>query len=346
MSRFPIVRALSGRPPDPPRGRRSVSWQLVAALAVGVLCLRFAHQRNALLMIIGLAAMIGSLLLTTPLAIRAVTARSGKLPVTGRLAWRELGRNQSRSAAALATVTMAVGISTAAVVITAANAHPSTAGNLSDRQVLISATDTRDSAVVPRRTASQTTALDKAAAQVAATLPTAALVPLSIAVDPAAPPSAGALSSGGLDAAQAVRQQGRQLTSYPIYLASPQLLATLGLNALQLATQWLLCGRSKRNLVVAVLAARTTASASGAANSRLHFLAASPRQPHRRRNPTTGWRYGAAGFYRRRNHSPPSSADARRALRAGAVGLAIEVRDPQTYLGLLRLVRSPSVESL
>lgn len=334
MARVPIVRALSGRPPDPARGRRSVV-AAVGALAVGVLCLRFAHQRNALLMIIGLAAMIGSLLLTTPLAIRAVTARSGKLPATGRLAWRELGRNQSRSAAALATITMAVGISTAAVVITAANAHPPTAGNLSDRQILISATDTRDSAVVPRRTASQTTALDKAAAQVAATLPTAALVPLSIAIDPAAPPSAGALSSGGLDAAQAVRQQGRQLTSYPIYLASPQLLATLGLNALQLATQgyyavdpsgtWSLLYSQREQLP-------TPAALQTHAYTSLPQVLVSPTvaATHHWMAVRSGW------LLQTPQPLTPEQLRAART-RAGAVGLAIEVRDPQTYLGLLRL---------
>jgi putative ABC transport system permease protein len=335
MARVPIVRALSGRPPDPPHGRRPV-LAAVAALAIGVLCLRFAHQRNALLMIVGLAAMIGSLLLTTPLAIRAVTARSGKLPVTGRLAWRELGRNQSRSAAALATITMAVGISTAAVVITAANAHPPTAGNLSDRQILISATDTRDSAVVPRRTANQTTALDKAAAQVAATLPTATLVPLSIAVDPAAPPSAGALSSGGLDAAQAVRQQGRQLTSYPIYLASPQLLATLGFNAQQLdpngyyaadpSGTWSLL-YAQRERLPAPLPLHTHIYTS------LPQVLVSPAVAAAHQ-----WVVARAGWLLQTPQ--PLTPEQLRATRnrAAAAGLAIEVRDPQTYLGRLRLM--------
>ncbi len=189
MARVPVVRALSNRPLDAPQAGRS-AVAAVAAFGVGVLCLRFAHQRNALLMITGLAAMIACVLLTTPLAIRALTARIGRLPLSGRIAWRELGRNQSRSAAALATVTIAVGISAAAVVITAANTHPASAGNLSNRQLLIAATDTRDPALVPPRTARQTNTLDNAAARLAATLPRAALIPLSLAVDPSAPPSA------------------------------------------------------------------------------------------------------------------------------------------------------------
>jgi putative ABC transport system permease protein len=335
MARMPIVRALSDRPPDPTHGRRPVV-AVAAALAVGVLCLRLAHQRNALLMIIGLAAMIAALLLTTPLVIRLVTARSGKLPVTGRLAWRELGRNQSRSAAALATVTIAVGISTAAVVITAANSHPSTTGNLSDRQVLISAADSRDNRVMPPRTTSQTTALDQAAAQVAATLPNATLVPLNIAVDPAAPPSAQAQASGGLDAAQAVQQHGRQLTSYPVYVASPQLLATLGFNAQQgnangyyaidPSGTWTLLYSQRQALPApaALHAHRYTA---------LPQVLASPAVVAAQH-----WTVVHAGWLLQTPQ--PVSPEQQRAARtrAAAVGLAIQTRDPQTYLGRLRLM--------
>ena len=336
MARVPIVRALSGRPPDPPPGRRP-ALAAVAALAVGVMCLRFAHQRNALLMITGLAAMIASLLLTTPLAIRAVTARSGKLPVTGRLAWRELGRNQSRSAAALATVTIAVGISTAAVVITAANAHPSTAGNLSDRQVLISTADTRDPTVIPRRTASRTTTLDTAAAQVAATLPNAALIPLSIAVDPAAPPSALAQATGGLDAAQAVRQHGSQLSSYPVYLASPQLLTTLGSNAQQPAATngyyaldpsgtWSLLYSQRQPLP-------TPAALHTHAYTSLPQVLVSPAVAAAQH-----WTVVRAGWLLQ-TPDPLTPHQLRAArTRAAAAGLAIQTRDPQTYLGRLRLM--------
>ena len=308
----------------------------VAALALGVVCLRFAHQRNALLMIIGLASMIGSLLLTTPFAIRAVTARSTKLPVTGRLAWRELGRNQSRSAAALATVTIAVGISAAAVVITAANTNPPTAGNLSDRQVVISATDARDPTVIPRRTASQTTALDNAAAQVAATMPSAALIPLSIAVDPTAPPSAQAQESGGLDAAQAVRRTGRQITSsYPLYVATPQLLAALDFNAheprpngyyaVDPSGSWsLLNSQRERVPTPTALHARSYTS--------LPQVLVSPAvvAVHHWTTVRAGW------LIQTPQALTPEQLRAART-RAAAVGLAIETRDPQTYLGRLRL---------
>jgi putative ABC transport system permease protein len=219
MARVPVVRALSNRPLDAPQGRRS-AFAALAALLVGVVCLRLAHQHNAFLMIIGLVATIAAILFSAPLALRLLTGRGARLPIARRLAWRELGRNLTRSAAALATVTMAVGIAAAAVVITAANTHPPTAGNLSDRQILIPATDTRDPAVTPPRTADQTNALDAAAAKVAATLPKATFIPLSLAVDPAAQRSPIAQATGGLDAAQVVRRLGGQVRTFPLYVAN------------------------------------------------------------------------------------------------------------------------------
>ena len=333
MARVPVVRALSDRPLDAPRSRRSALAAL-AALALGVVCLRLAHQRNAALMIIGLAAMIGAVLLTTPLAIRVLTARSRSLPVTARLAWRELGRNQSRSAAALATVTVAVGISAAAVVITAANAHPPTAGNLSDRQVLIPATDSRDPAVVPARTARQITALDHAAGQVAATVPPATLVPLSLAVDPAAPASAVARATGGLDAAQVVRRRGSQLTSYPLYVATPALLTALGIDPGQLdrheyfaidpAGTWSLL-YSQRAPIPEPAPLHVHAYTS------LPQVLVSPTVVTERH-----WRIARAGWLLQ-NPTTLGAAQQRAArMRAAQVGLAIETRDPQTYLGRLR----------
>jgi putative ABC transport system permease protein len=335
MAQVPVVRALSNRPPDAIPGRRSAAAAGVA-FAVGVLCLRLAHQRNALLMITGLAAMIGAVLLTTPLAIRALTTRSGRLPVTGRLAWRELGRNQSRSAAALATVTIAVGLSVSAVVITAANAHTPTSGNLSDRQILVHADVVRDPALVPPRTTSQDDALDKAADQVASTLPGADVLPLSLAVDPTAPPSAEAQASGELDAAQVVRQRDQRLQSYPLLLATPQLLASLGVDETQLAHHnlfaidptgtWSLLN-SEREPV----AAPAPLHADGYTS--LPQVLVSPAMVRARH-----WRAVRAGWLIQSPSPLTAEQDHAARIRAASVGLTIETRDPQTYLGRLRLI--------
>jgi putative ABC transport system permease protein len=335
MARVPVVRALSNRPPDTPPSRRT-AVAVGIAFVIGLICLRFAHQRNALLMIIGLAATICSVLLATPLAIRALTARSGRLPIAGRLAWRELGRNQARSAAALATVTMAVGISVSAVVITAANAHPAIAGNLSDRQILVHANAARNPALIPPRTSSQTDALDKAAGEIAAALPGAELIPLSVAVDPTAPPSDEAQASGELDAVQVVRQHGQQLQSYPLYIATPQLLATFGAAATQLDQNNLFAVDptgtwSLLNSRRAPAAAPAPLHAPGYTS--LPQVLISPAMVI-----TRHWRVVRAEWLIG-SPTPLTAQQNRTALtRAAGLGLAIETRDPQTYLGRLRLM--------
>ena len=335
MAKVPVVRALSNRPLDPPPGRRTAA-AAAAALMLGVLCLRFAHQRNALLMIVGLAAMIAAVLLTTPLAIRALTARSRRLPVTGRLAWRELGRNQSRSAAALATVTIAVGISVSAVIITAANTHPPTAGNLSARQILISATDARDSALVPPRTSSQTSSLDRAAAQVAAELPDASVIPLDIAIDPAAPKSAQAQVTGDLDAAQLIRRVGGQLSSYPLYVSSPQLLSAFGVHSAQRSPggyyaanptgTWSMLYSQKEPLPA-------PAPLRFASYTSLPQALVSPAVVAQRH-----WKTVRAGWLLETPHPLTTRQQQAARAQAAALGLHIETRDPQRYLGQLRLM--------
>ena len=335
MARVPVVRALSNRPLDPPQSRRTAA-AAAAALALGVLCLRFAHQHNALLMITGLVAMIAAVLLTTPLAIRALTAHSGRLPVTGRLAWRELGRNQSRSAAALATVTIAVGISVSAVIITAANTHPPSAGNLSTRQLLIHATDSRDPALIPPRTPSQTDSLDRAAAQVATVLPRAAFIPLSIAVDPAAPKSDQARATGDVDAAQLVRQVSGQLSSYPLYVSSPQLLHAFGIDSQQPSPGGYYAANptgtwsmlfSQREPVPAPAALRFSSYTS------LPQVLVSPAVVAQRH-----WKTVRAGWLLETPQPLTEQQQQAARTQAAALGLAIETRDPQRYLGRLRLM--------
>ena len=334
ISRVPIVHALSNRPPEATGGGRSAG-AAVLTLAIGAVCLRFAHQRNALLMITGLAAMIAAILLTAPLAIRAAT-RHSRLPIAGRLAWRELGRNQSRSAAALATVTMAVGISVAAVVVTAANTHPADAGNLSDRQVLIHATDTRDPALIPRRTPSQTAGLDSAVAQLAATMPHAEAIPLSLAVDPTATPSAAALASGDLDAVQIACQRGQQLRSYPLYLATPQLLAAFGASTALLEDPGLLAAEpAGRWSLLNAERERVPAPARIPVHgySSPPQVLASPAMITDRH-----WQQARSGWLIQTpaRLTAPQTAAARRV--AAHLGLAVETRDRQTYLGRLQLM--------
>jgi putative ABC transport system permease protein len=65
------------------------------------------------------ATILGTLLLG-PLAIRAFSAAAGRVPIAPRLALRELVRYQARSGAALAAVTLALGIAATIVVVASA----------------------------------------------------------------------------------------------------------------------------------------------------------------------------------------------------------------------------------
>ena len=102
--------ALSGRPPKP-RPARHAAIAAAALIAVGIGCLALSDRDRPPLIIAGIVATIlGSLLLGPP-AIRSLLASSpGELSIAPRLALRDLVRYQARSGAALAAVTLALGI--------------------------------------------------------------------------------------------------------------------------------------------------------------------------------------------------------------------------------------------
>ena len=122
--------------------------------------------------------------------------RPGTLPIAPRLALRDLARYQARSGAALAAITLALGIA-AAVVITgaaeekqederAAAALP----NLSDRQIRVYTGTTRDPELIPLpiQTPAQLARSAARVRQLAAALEQAAVIPLRKALQPGDPP--------------------------------------------------------------------------------------------------------------------------------------------------------------
>jgi putative ABC transport system permease protein len=84
------------------------------------------------------ATILGTLLLG-PLAIRTFSGVAGRLSIAPRLALRDLARYQARSGAALAAVTLALGIAATIVVIASAEQAKEAAEppNLSDRQIRV-----------------------------------------------------------------------------------------------------------------------------------------------------------------------------------------------------------------
>jgi putative ABC transport system permease protein len=136
IARLPVMLALSGRPPRP-RPARYSAIAAVALIAVGIACLVLSSRDRPLLIVAGIMSTILGGLLLGPLAIRSFSRVAGRLSIAPRLALRDLARYQARSGAALAAVTLALGIA-AAVVIVASAEEAKSAGrppNLSDRQI-------------------------------------------------------------------------------------------------------------------------------------------------------------------------------------------------------------------
>jgi putative ABC transport system permease protein len=188
-ARLPVVRALSGRPPRPRPARHS-AIAAVALVAVGVACLALSNRDRPALIVAGIVATILGGLLLGPLAIRIFSAVAGHVSIGPRLALRDLARYQARSGAALAAVTLALGIAAAVVVVAAAEAakKASEPPTLSDRQlrVYLGSGDARD--LTPVEAPAQLPRLATSVRQLVAQLNQATVIPLRKAVQPGAHP--------------------------------------------------------------------------------------------------------------------------------------------------------------
>ena len=145
--------ALSGRPPKPRPARHS-AIAAAALFAVGIGCLALSGRDKPLLIVAGLVATILGTLLLGPLAIRTFSAVAGRVSIAPRLALRDLARYQARSGAALAAVTLSLGIA-ATVVVTASAQEAKQAkepASLSDRQIRVQMGRPEDPKVIPIQT--------------------------------------------------------------------------------------------------------------------------------------------------------------------------------------------------
>jgi putative ABC transport system permease protein len=136
--RVPVLSALSGRPPKP-RPAHHAAFAAMALIAVGIVCLALSDRDRKVLIVAGIVTTIIGCLLLGPLAIRIFSGLAGRVSIAPRLALRDLVRYQARSGAALAAITLALGI-TATVVIIASAEHAKKAAepeNLTNRQIRI-----------------------------------------------------------------------------------------------------------------------------------------------------------------------------------------------------------------
>ena len=229
-ARMPVTLALSARPPRPRPARRPAL--LAAAMIVaGIVCLGLANQARPPLIIAGTLAMTLGILLISPLAVRALAALGGRAPVAVRLALRDLARHQARSGAALAAISLALGITAAIIISSAADKSAASAGNLPDTQILVWVGQPA-SPDVPLRTPAQLGVLNAAVRQIAGPLQHAAVIPLDMPVNPAERPLAGAgqpIASLGAPTNPAAGGRNLIYSTINLYVATPAVLHYLGI---------------------------------------------------------------------------------------------------------------------
>jgi putative ABC transport system permease protein len=240
MAAVPVVTALSGRPAPPKAVHRS-ALPGVIVFAAGLGCLAAAGGLNgvasgngpdggggggnghALFLLGGLVITITGVCLLAPLAISVLAVGAvPRLPVAIRIALRDLVRYRARSGAALAAATFAVFLAMGICVVASIRFDSPLnwiGPDLSSSQVTVGATDSPNSGQSTPFSAAQLASLTARVNTLAASLHASAL-PLE---------SAASLYQVGLPA------HGPQNFTGTVYVATPQLLATYGITAGQIA---------------------------------------------------------------------------------------------------------------
>ena len=239
VARVPVTLALSARPPRPKPAHRSA---IVAAalIAAGIGSLAFSNRDRAPLIIAGLLAVILGTLLLGPLAIRIFARAAGHVPIAPRLALRDLARYQARSGAALAAITLTLGIAAAVVVTGAAEEKKdddqaaASLPNLSDRQIRVYTGETSDPELIslPSQTPAQLAASAARVRQIAAGLGQATVIPLRKAIQPGERPFVTNEGDRALIAVGLSKQTGPEMwrQGSGVYVATPALLRYLGID--------------------------------------------------------------------------------------------------------------------
>ena len=185
VSRLPVVLALSGRPPRPRPARYSAIAAAVL-IAVGIASLALSNRDRPLFIVVGIVATILGCLLLGPLAIRIFSRVAGRVSIAPRLALRDLARYQARSGAALAAITLALGIAAAVVIVAAAEEGKSAseAPNLSNRQIRVYLGPGEARELIPVLASAEVEGLAARVRQLAAQLVGAAVLTLHNALQP------------------------------------------------------------------------------------------------------------------------------------------------------------------
>lgn len=237
ISRTSIVTALSARPPRTNRAG-PIAASGVVVLAIGVVLLAFGRPDHALLIITGTLATVIGVVLFGPLAIRATARLASPLPISARLALRDLARYQTRSGAALGAATLAIGIASIITVSAASQIAKDSAngGNLAANEMMIyHSGDGPKGGPLAEVSGDDLTTIRAQIDSMAARLDTRDVVELDMAIDPSAPVLSGPGMSGrppaGLADIRGEPGGGKSVElAGPLYVATPEVLAQLGVN--------------------------------------------------------------------------------------------------------------------
>ncbi|GAA3221340.1 FtsX-like permease family protein [Actinocorallia longicatena] len=339
VSRLPVATALSGRPPAPRPAHRPALLS-AGLLTAGIGCLALGQKTDPTLVITGTVATALAIMFAAPLAVSALAAAGRSTPIGMRLALRDLSRHRARSAAAVAAISLALGIPVATVIIaTGAQTTPAT-GNLDARQLLVRFTepDGPHPQDIPRHTSQELTALTDRVNLMAGDLPEATLIPLTMAYDPAAERLGREAPAAGTQRAitLGVPQGSDQTRDVPTYVVSPGLLAALGVRTVVPPTADVITGGhgklvlppySRGKDFEEVATARVPMPAYTSLPTTL--LTANTLERRRWRTLPAGWLISA-----KKPLTGPQIAEARKI--AADTGLNIEVRDSQQSLGSVR----------
>jgi putative ABC transport system permease protein len=233
VARTSIVGALSGRPtrPRPVHRSAAVAGLLIVAGVVSLVVAGNPAQHatvrwgNVVLVAGGTVAIVAGVLFSSPLAIRALAAPASRLPVAPRLAVRDLVRYQARSGAALAAISLAVGIGVAIIIGVSAAENTEQTGNLSDRQLLIRAADL-DGPYVPE--SEEVGNLQAQVDRIAVELDDPTVTALNVALDPALEPEPGSPGRLAVSLGRRAGDAWEELSL--VYVATPALLEHHGLD--------------------------------------------------------------------------------------------------------------------
>ena len=230
MAAVPVVAALSGRP-TPPKAVHRSALPGVIVFAAGVACLAFTGGwtgagggRDALLLLVGLVAVIVGILLLAPLFVSVLAAGAGpRLPVAIRIALRDLVRYRARSGAALAATTFAVFLAMAICLVASiqfGNPLNWFGSNLSSSQLIFYSQASPAPGMMTQLSNAQLASLGRQVDNYAAGLHAQSVLPLEMS---------------GVSLYQAGTQGPHDHFNGSVYVATPQLLATYGIKASQVS---------------------------------------------------------------------------------------------------------------